>query len=98
MFPVQENGRLIGCITTRNIKEIPREEWEHRTVGEIARDCTRENSISPDADALAALSIMSKGGHSRLIVVEKDRLIGVISIKDLLAFLALKLDLEEENM
>jgi Zn-dependent protease len=98
MFPVQDNGRLIGCITTRNIKEIPREEWEHRTVGEIARDCTRENSISPDADALAALSIMSKGGHSRLIVVEKDRLIGVISIKDLLAFLALKLDLEEENM
>ena len=98
MFPVQENGRLIGCITTRNVKEIPREEWERRTVGEIARICTRENSISPDADALEALSIMSKGGHSRLIVVEKDRLIGVISIKDLLAFLALKLDLEEESM
>lgn len=97
MFPVQEDGRLVGCITTRNVKEVPQEEWGHRTVGEIARDCTRENSISPDADALAALSVMSKGGNSRLIVVEKGRLVGVISMKDLLSFLALKLDLEEEE-
>jgi Zn-dependent protease len=97
MFPVQEDGRLVGCITTRNVKEVPQEEWGRRTVGEIARDCTWENSISPDTDALAALSVMSKGGHSRLIVVENGRLVGVISMKDLLSFLALKLDLEEEE-
>jgi Zn-dependent protease/predicted transcriptional regulator len=97
MFPVQDDGRLVGCITTRNVKEVPQEEWGRRTVGEIARDCTPENSISPDADALAALSVMSKGGHSRLIVLEQGRLVGVISMKDLLSFLALKLDLEEEE-
>ena len=97
MFPVQENDRLVGCVTTRNVKEVPQEEWERRTVGEIAQDCTRENSISPDADALTALSVMSKGGHSRLIVVENGRLVGIISMKDMLTFLALKLDLEEDE-
>lgn len=97
MFPVQEDGRLVGCITTRNVKEAPQEEWGRRTVGEIARDCTRENSISPDADAMVALSVMNKGGHSRLMVVENGKLVGVISMKDMLAFLALKLELEEEQ-
>jgi Zn-dependent protease len=97
MFPVQEDGRLVGCVTTRNVKEVPQDEWERRTVGEIARDCTRENSISPDADALAALSVMSKGGYSRLIVVKNGQLVGVISMKDLLNFLALKLDLEDQD-
>jgi Zn-dependent protease/predicted transcriptional regulator len=97
MFPVQEDGRLAGCITTKNVKEVPQEEWGRRTVGEIARDCSRENSISPDADAMVALSVMNKGGHSRLIVVENGKLVGMISMKDMLTFLALKLDLEGEQ-
>ena len=27
MFPVASDGRLEGCVTTRQIKELPREEW-----------------------------------------------------------------------
>jgi CBS domain-containing protein len=40
---------------------------------------------------------MSKGGYSRLIVVKNGQLVGVISMKDLLNFLALKLDLEDQD-
>lgn len=37
---------------------------------------------------------MTKSGQSRLMVVEQDRLLGIISVKDLLGFLSAKLDME----
>jgi len=98
MFPIVDEGKLIGCITTREVKEVPRNEWDRRTIGEIARPCSCDNTITPDTDAMKALSNMNKRGVSRLLVVDGDRLAGIIALKDLLGFLALKLDLEEETL
>lgn len=95
MFPVTEDGHLVGCITTRQIKEVPREEWGERTVGELAEQCTGENSVSPDTDALEAFRKMSGDGQSRLLVVEGDQLVGIISLKDISGHISLKLQLEE---
>jgi predicted transcriptional regulator len=94
MFPVVENGRLLGCISTRKVKEIPRQEWKQHTVGEFVWECSSENTIDPETDALKALSIMSRTGNSRLMVAEGNRLIGIVSLKDMLALLSLKMDLE----
>ncbi|OGP59881.1 MAG: peptidase M50 [Deltaproteobacteria bacterium RBG_13_52_11b] len=95
MFPiVEDTDRLIGCVTTKQVKEIPPEEWNQRKVGEIAAQCSSENTISPQVDAMKALSIMSKTGASRLMVTEGSRLVGVIALKDLLKFFALKVELE----
>jgi Zn-dependent protease/CBS domain-containing protein len=96
MFPVVEDtNRLIGCVTTKQVREIPREEWGQRRVGEVAIQCSPENTIGPQVDAMKALSIMSKTGASRLMVTEGNRLVGVIALKDLLKFFALKVELEE---
>lgn len=38
MFPVVDNEKLIGCITTRQIKEVRRENWSQTRVGDIAED------------------------------------------------------------
>ncbi len=97
MFPVVEEGRLIGCISTREVKGIPREEWGRRTVGELLKPCSRENALTPAADAMKALSLMNQTGNSRLMVVEGDRLVGIVTLKDLLGFLSLKFDLEGED-
>jgi Zn-dependent protease/CBS domain-containing protein len=96
MFPiVEDTDRLIGCVTTKQVKEIPREEWGQRRVGEIATQCSVENTIDPQVDAMKALSIMSKTGTSRLMVIEGNRLLGIIALKDLLKFFSLKVELEE---
>jgi Zn-dependent protease len=93
MYPVMEGEELVGSISTRQVKEIPRSEWEQRTVGTLAQRCSPENSLAPSTDAVQALSIMNRTGNSRLLVVDKGRLAGIISLKDILAFLAVKLDL-----
>jgi CBS domain-containing protein len=40
---------------------------------------------------------MQRSGSSRLLVTEGDRLVGIVSLKDLLRFLDLKLELELEQ-
>jgi len=84
----------VGCVTTRDVKMIPREEWDQHTVKEVSTACSPENTIASDADATDALALMSRTGNSRLMVVEKERLVGIIALKDLLEFLSLKMDLE----
>ncbi len=94
MFPVLQGEQLVGCVTTRQVRELPRSEWSQHTVKELSIGCTTENTISPDAEAISALSQMHRTRHSRLMVVEGDHLMGIISLKDLLQFLSLKMDLE----
>jgi Zn-dependent protease len=96
MFPVVDGeGRLLGCVTTRQVRELPREEWDRQTVGSLAERCGAENTVRPETDAMEALSRMSRSGASRLMVVDGDRLLGILSLKDLLRFFSLKMELEE---
>ena len=97
MFPVVRNSKLVGCLTTRDIKVIPKEKWSTQTAGEVSKSCSIDNTIHPDTDATQALSLMNRTGNSRLMVVENDQLIGVITLKDLLQFFSLKMELEGDN-
>lgn len=93
-FPVVDNGDLLGCVSTKQIKEIPRQEWDHHLVREVTVPCTSDNTITPDADAMHAISTMYRTNTSRLLVAEGGRLLGIVALKDMLDFLSLKMDLE----
>ena len=93
-YPVVQEGELIGCVSTRAIQDVPRDQWAERSVGSLARQCSLDNTIAPTADAMEALSRMSRTRNSRLMVVDGERLVGMIALKDLLSFLSLKLKLE----
>jgi CBS domain-containing protein len=95
MFPVVSFDRLVGCITVRQAAEIPREEWRDHPVGEFAGACTPDITVGPDDDAVRALAKMSRTTNSRLLVVEGDRLVGIVTLKDMLRFLSLKLELRD---
>jgi predicted transcriptional regulator len=96
MFPVANGDDLKGCITTSEVKAVPRDQWEKKTVGDIASPPTPENTIGPDTDALKALSMMNKTGSSRLMVADGRKLVGVITLKDLMRFLSVRMDLDKE--
>ncbi len=93
-FPVTDGDDLIGCVNSRQVKKVPREQWPWRKVGEIFSPCSNENVIEAGSDALKALSLMSRTHGSRLMVTEDGRLVGIVALKDMLRFLALKIDLE----
>ncbi len=95
MFPVVDQDRLVGCVSTRTVRDVPREEWDDRRVSEIVEPCSERNTIDPDADALKALSRMNRSGASRMIVARNGHLEGIISLKDMMRLIALKIELEE---
>jgi Zn-dependent protease len=97
MFPVVEGERLAGCISTRQVKELPREAWESTPVSAVMEQCSAENCIQQEADATKALARMSQRGVSRLMVVSGDRLLGMVTLKDLLQLLSLKIELEDNE-
>lgn len=99
MFPVVTGAErhLAGCVSTKDLSSIPREEWPKHTVEEVLKPCSLQNSVPPDADALAVLSKMSESGTSRMLVTDHDRLLAIVSIKDLLRFIASKLELEAHS-
>jgi Zn-dependent protease/CBS domain-containing protein len=98
LFPIVSDGELEGFISTKDIKNLPREEWPNTPVRQLKTQWTEENTISPDDDATEAINKMYKSGNSRLMVVEDSKLAGILSIKDLLEFLNLKIDLEGSGM
>ena len=95
MYPVLANSKLIGFVTTRMVKEIPKEDWKLRKVEDIVRPCSNENTVSTDTDAVVALSKMYQSGNSRLMVLEDGKLIGIITLKDMMDFLSIKMDIEK---
>jgi Zn-dependent protease/CBS domain-containing protein len=95
MFPVlADSDRLEGCVTSEQVKAVPREEWNARTVEEIVQPCSPENTITPDTDSIEALRLMQRRHNSGLMVAENGRLVAVVSLKDLMDFLATKIELE----
>jgi len=94
MYPVVDRDKLMGVVTVNRLKDVPREEWPSHTVREVASFCTESNTIEPGADATAALEKMNRVGTSRLMVVDHGRLVGILALRDLLKFLAIKLDFD----
>jgi Zn-dependent protease/CBS domain-containing protein len=93
-FPVVADGRLEGIVTTQALSQIPRDEWTVHTVGDVMSTDLPAATIAANADAMDALGKMQRTGSSRLLVTDGDRLLGIVSLKDLLRFLDLKLELE----
>ncbi len=97
MYPVVEGGDLKGCVEMKALKHVPAERRDSITVAELLQPCGPENTIAPETDAMDALTRMRRNQASRFLVVEDGRLAGILSLKDLLGFLSLKMDLEEES-
>jgi Zn-dependent protease/predicted transcriptional regulator len=97
MYPVTEDGTVEGCITSKQLKQIPHNLWDNYKVKDLIEPCTKDNTVSAHTDAVKALSLMSSTGNSRLMVLEGNKLQGIVTLKDLLKFLSLKIDLEGDE-
>jgi Zn-dependent protease/predicted transcriptional regulator len=95
MFPVLEGTKVVGCASKKHVGNLSRAEWPHKRVADIMEVCSPEKTVQADSDAGKALAQMNKTRSSRLLVLDGDRLVGVIALKDLLKYLAFRLDLEE---
>ncbi len=98
MFPVVSPlGELEGCVRVRDLQATPREEWDRKRVANVMTQCEDANTVSPDSDAFDALLAMQRGGNSSIMVARDGRVVGIVTMRDLLDFLTLKMDLEGDG-
>lgn len=84
VYPVARgDGSLIGLVDLRHTKGVPPEEWEQHLIQEFAEPISGALQVAPDTNAEKALAKMSDSGSNELLVVENNRLIGVLSIQSL---------------
>lgn len=95
LFPVVEDSTLLGCIYIDKIKQISKEDWGRKKVRDLMEPVSSSNSVPAETETTKLLSTMVRPGTpSRFMVLENNRLVGMISIKDLLELIALKLEIE----
>ncbi|MGC2166620.1 MAG: DUF294 nucleotidyltransferase-like domain-containing protein [Gallionella sp.] len=85
MVAVDDDGRPLGILTLPDVLErvaLPQIDLDQPVIGIMS---TRLNSLPPRAMAYDAALMMAKNGFRHVLVVEDERLVGVVSEKDLFA-------------
>lgn len=93
-FPVMQDGKVMGVISLHNLKGIPREKQQSKTVEEIMPSLSEGAMVSPDISLADAMKKMVMEGQERLIVMRDDTMIGLITKTGLLRFLEMRRILE----
>jgi Zn-dependent protease/predicted transcriptional regulator len=94
-FPVIKDDRLVGLLTFHAIKEIEREQWPQVTAGDAMLPVTPGLTIDPNTELTEALARLAAGGLGRLLVMDGDRLIGILSQRDIMKLFEYKTEVEK---
>jgi CBS domain-containing protein len=92
-YPVVQGSDPIGLITIKLVKHVPREHWDRTRVADAMIPLTETTSLSPGDDMSTAMSKMAASGLGRLPVVDEGRLVGIVSRRDIMAYLQIRSDL-----
>jgi Zn-dependent protease/predicted transcriptional regulator len=92
-YPVVTRGRPVGVITIKLVKRVPRDAWPTTSVSVAMVALTDAISLSPDDDVPTAIQKMSASGLGRLPVVAGSELVGIVSRRDITAYLQIRSDL-----
>ncbi|MDO8683996.1 MAG: site-2 protease family protein [Armatimonadota bacterium] len=96
-YPVVSDTGATGIVRIEDVRNIPHDKWSTTAVGEITKPITKECSISSDADAWAAASMLSDTCPSKVVVYDDGSVVGTIGQENLARLLRTRaqLDIDE---
>ena len=95
-YPVVGDEREFrGLLRLEHLKEMPRDKWPYVTAGDLAASHdTAAASIDATQPAEHAMRRLLAGGQGRLAVLDGEKVVGVITRHDVLAFITIHTELE----
>lgn len=88
--PVLEGEHLLGYVDTSLVQEIDRENWSTARLGDILVPVSDENTVPADMPMDVLFEKMVKGSRRKMLVGHGGTLDGVISLADLVSYLAIR--------
>jgi Zn-dependent protease/CBS domain-containing protein len=82
-FPVMEGEHPVGMVTLNQIREVPRETWGERSVGEVMTPLAAGIEVRPEQPMTEVLEKMEAVETHRVLVTRNGHLEGIITGVDL---------------
>jgi Zn-dependent protease/CBS domain-containing protein len=82
-YPVVEEGRAVGIITLKQVREVPREDWPSTRVRDAMDPATDALVVRPDQTMADVLEKLGDSRTGRVLVVRDGQLAGIITRTDL---------------
>lgn len=89
-YPVMDGRRPIGLLAFRSVAGVPRDQWDTRRVRDVMVGRDDVPLLAEHEPAIDALAELSESTINRGLVVDDGRLIGLLSITDLLRALEVR--------
>jgi Zn-dependent protease len=93
LFVISRADQALGIVTLKAVKEVPRERWPVTTVDTVMVPLERAIAVSPEEDAHRVLEIMDESDVNQLLVIEGNRLIGLIGRDSIIRFIRTRAEL-----
>lgn len=81
-YPVVHEGRVVGCVTLEDVDKMRDQNREGARVADIMS--TELIRVRPEDDIYLALQRMTENDIGRLLVMEDERLVGILSRSDVM--------------
>lgn len=94
-YPVIDGENVVGLISIKNVKDIPREKWEGTRVREAMIPLTDSLRANPDNEVVIVLNRMLKDEVSKVLVIKDGSLLGMLTLQDIMGLFKIKTDLGE---
>lgn len=83
-FPVKEGESVIGIINIDRIRAVEKDAWNHTTVESITEKLGENLVVSPEDTVSTAMTKLFANGIGRVLVMEGNKLVGIVSRTDIL--------------
>lgn len=93
-FPVVRDGRAMGILSLRGVRESPREERANRHVLDIMTPVNENLTIAPTATIADAMHRMADADSGRLLVLDGERLTGLLTRSQIARYVHLRSQLD----
>jgi CBS domain-containing protein len=83
-YPIVVEEGVVGLLRMSDVKEVPADSWDTTRLVDIARHDVAGLVVHPDASLESVLGRLGPEGPGALLVVEEDRLVGIVTRADLI--------------
>jgi Zn-dependent protease/CBS domain-containing protein len=86
--PVLDGGRLAGYLDIAGARAVPREDWAATRVAEAMITSGNENTVTMSLPSQELMERIVATGRRKFLVADRGRLRGVVSLSDLMSYIA----------
>ncbi|MGM0396464.1 MAG: site-2 protease family protein [Bacillota bacterium] len=96
IFPVGSKDNIMGIVNIDNIKHVQREHWGITKISQAVTPLSDKLVVSPDKTVSDVMSKIFNNEFGRVLVMDEERLLGIVSRTDIMNHLRIYMQLNKK--